>query len=131
MTAVIVPANNEFRLRQRLGQFCIPANVFTKSLGDLNDASSIVRAAQSYAGNGKTVPAGKVEWLRCAHYMPIYIGTVRWIPSGDLPFLARPSSILQNPLQYFAGTALRELGSWSIRPCLTAFGLMLAVDLLA
>src|SRR4029077_13353363 len=33
-----------------------------------------------------------------------------YIASGDGPFLARPSSVPQKPLQYFAGAALRQLG---------------------
>src|SRR4029077_10141600 len=33
-----------------------------------------------------------------------------YMTSGDGPFLARPGSVTQKPLQYFAGAALRQLG---------------------
>src|SRR6266446_9443177 len=69
VTAVIVSVNDKFRLRQGLSQFCIPADVLTKSVGDLNDSTNIARIAPFYAGNGKAIAAFKFQSLRCTHYI--------------------------------------------------------------
>jgi hypothetical protein len=63
VASVIVSVNYKFRARQCLGQFCVTANVLTKSVGDLYDTADLVPAAPFHTCDGKIVIADEVKSL--------------------------------------------------------------------
>src|SRR6185312_3356710 len=72
VASVIVSVNNKFRARQYVGQFCVTANVLTKSVGDLYNATNLVLAAPFHTGDGKIVIADEVKslWFQLRHKSP-------------------------------------------------------------
>src|ERR1700730_18509176 len=67
MTAMIVSVNHKLIFNQNFGQLCISANMFVKSVSNLNDSTNVAAVSPFHAGDGKAVIALKLESLRCAH----------------------------------------------------------------
>ena len=59
--------DNEFRVGQCLSQFGITANVFTKSVSNLNDSTNVAAVSPFRAGNREPITACELKSLRCAH----------------------------------------------------------------
>src|SRR6266404_5718937 len=69
MPAMVVSVNDKLIFNQNFGQLCIPANVLTKSVRDLNDSANVPIVSPFHTGDGKAVVALKLESLRRAHYI--------------------------------------------------------------
>ena len=63
MTSVIISVNDKVASDQFFGYLAIAAYVFTKSMGDLNDATNLVITAPFHARYGETVSTRKLESL--------------------------------------------------------------------
>jgi len=63
MTSVIISVNDKVASDQFFGYLAIAAYVFTKSMGDLNDATNLVMTTPFHTCNGQTVSTRKLESL--------------------------------------------------------------------